>query len=123
MRSPIRQYASGSPISARRYSRATGRRRKLSTPSTRLRRRNGGPLSKEPGSRTSKQSVFSENLPLFTRLYRALAWLGREHINLPGGQFARVRYAPIADQIPHRSELTLCATALNRYAIASGPAA
>src|ERR1700730_7838099 len=40
---------------------------------------------------------------------RPLAWPGREPINLPGGQFARVRYASIADQIPHRSELTLCA--------------
>src|ERR1700730_6167059 len=40
---------------------------------------------------------------------RPLAWPGREPINLPGGLFARVRYAPIADQIPHRSELTLCA--------------
>jgi hypothetical protein len=40
---------------------------------------------------------------------RPLAWPGREPINLPGGQFARVRYAPIPDQIPHRSELTLCA--------------
>jgi hypothetical protein len=40
---------------------------------------------------------------------RPLAWPGREPINLPGGQFVRVRYAPIADQIPHRSELTLCA--------------
>src|ERR1700738_5328826 len=38
---------------------------------------------------------------------RPLAWPGREPINLPGGQFARVRYAPIAHQIPHRSELTL----------------
>src|ERR1700730_2099805 len=40
---------------------------------------------------------------------RPLAWPGREPINLPGGLFARVRYASIADQIPHRSELTLCA--------------
>ena len=33
--------------------------------------------------------------------------LGREPINLPGGRLARLRYTPIADQIPHRSELTL----------------
>jgi len=42
-------------------------------------------------------------------LQRPLAWLGREPKNLPSGQFASVRYAPIGDQIPHRSELTLCA--------------
>ena len=35
------------------------------------------------------------------------AWtLGREPINLPGGRLARLRYTPIADQIPHRTEMT-----------------
>jgi hypothetical protein len=33
--------------------------------------------------------------------------LGREPINLPGVRLTRVRYAPIADQIPRRSDLTL----------------
>jgi hypothetical protein len=30
-------------------------------------------------------------------------------INLPDRRLARVRYAPISNQIPHRSELTVCA--------------
>jgi hypothetical protein len=33
-------------------------------------------------------------------------YLGREPINLPGGPLAKVRYAPIANQIPQRSEMT-----------------
>jgi hypothetical protein len=35
-----------------------------------------------------------------------LCHLGREPINLPGGRLARLRYIPIADQIPLRSEMT-----------------
>jgi hypothetical protein len=33
-------------------------------------------------------------------------------MNLPGGRLAMVRYAPIAAQIPHRSETTLCAESI-----------
>jgi hypothetical protein len=51
------------------------------------------------------------HLPMRVRLIWPL--LGHEPVNLPGVRLTRVRYAPIADQIPRRSDLTLRANKRN----------
>src|SRR5689334_3746061 len=53
----MRRCASGSPTSARRYSRTTSRRRKRFTPSTRPRPRSGGPSSRRRRSGRNRGSA------------------------------------------------------------------
>jgi tripartite-type tricarboxylate transporter receptor subunit TctC len=73
MRSRTRRFAPGSPISDRRYSRATGRRPRRLLHFTRPRSKSGDRSSRRPGSRVSKNA---RHFNVSIRISEAATWPG-----------------------------------------------